>query len=515
MRKYLIFAFVIVAGWIRSLLMRNRYAFALLFLPGTSRPRTIIGQWKAWYVFEKGRRRCPAYARFARERGAKVKLRGLVPDFSDVPEMDKVSYIKPNSLASLCLDGKLPTRGAVIDQSSGSTGKPTSWVRGRDEREAVARMMQISLRQFVGCGKQILFVNAFALGPWATGMMVSYSVSDECLLISTGPDIEKIVDAMEQFGSDGFIYVIAGYPPFLKMLADSKKLDFTRYQAIAFYGGEGMSEGMRSYLQGAFKEVYGDYGASDLEINIAAENALTVAVRRLMQTNEKLRRRINSAVSTLPGLERCTDALPHIFQYNQMDYLVETNAQGELLITLCRATNVSPRIKYNIHDNGHVMSSGQLRAILRECGVNVEALPAALANLPFMFHYGRSDLAASYYGCKIPPTDIEKIIFEIPELARIANSFRMITSEDADHNKHLVIAIEVGESAAAPDVDNAAAIERRLFELLEHHNQDYRESSRIAAQKGVHAKVQFHGFRQGPFVGSDIRLKARYTEEKK
>lgn len=58
-------------------------------------------------------------------------------------------------MASRCYGGKLPVRGAVIDQSSGSTGKPTSWVRGPDERKAVARIMQLALREHVG-NKQIL-----------------------------------------------------------------------------------------------------------------------------------------------------------------------------------------------------------------------------------------------------------------------------------------------------------------------------------------------------------------------
>lgn len=514
MRKMLIFAFVAVAACFRDKLMRSDWAYKLLFLPGTGGLRTLIGKWKAWYVIEKARRRCPAYAQYFATNGGVVRLHGLTPDFSGVPEMDKPRYVKPNALADLCIDGKLPVRGAVIDQSSGSTGKPTNWVRGPDERKAVARIMQISLRQFTGKDKQILFVNAFALGPWATGMSVSYSVSDECLLISTGPDVDKIVGTLEQFGSEKFLYIIAGYPPFLKMLADTKKVDLKKYHVIGFYGGEGMSEGMRSYLiEHAFSEVYGDYGASDLEINIGAENPFTVALRRLMADNVELRRRINSHISRLPGLERLADDLPHIFQYNQLDYLVESNSEGELVITLCRASNVSPRIRYNIHDNGFVLGYHELIAILKDAGVDVAGLPEAIANLPVMFHYGRSDLAAAYYGCKIPPTDIVKIVYQIPELAAVFNSFRMITSEDAEHNKHLTIAFELGEEAAVPA--DPESINKRVFELLEHNNQDYREAARIAAQKGVVAKIEFFGFRQGPFVGSDIRLKAKYTEEAK
>jgi len=510
-RKYLIFAFVIFAACVRALLEKTDLGYKLLFLPGTGRFRTVMGLWKAWYTFEKARRRVPAYADFCKKNNCEVTLNGWIPDFSRVLPIDKPNYIKAYEMAALCVDGKIPTKGAVIDQSSGSTGKPTNWVRGDRERRAVARTMQLALREFVGRDKNILFVNAFALGPWATGMSVSYSVSDECLLISTGPDIDKIVGTLEHFGSKDWLYVIAGYPPFLKMLADSKKLDWSKYQALGFYGGEGMSEGMRSYLLGTFREVYGDYGASDLEINIGAENAFTVAVRRLMATNEKLRRRINAPLSSLKGLERVQDNLPHIFQYNQLDYVVETNAEGELIITLTRSSNVSPRIKYNIHDNGHVMTYVELCGMLEAEGIAVRSLPPAIANLPIMLHYGRSDLAASYYGCKIPPTDIEKICFEIPELAKIFNSFRLITSEDAEHNKHLEIAIELGDGQPTPP--DGAAIEKRVFELLVHHNQDYRESARIAAQKGVVAKVVFYGFRQGPFVGSDIRLKNKYTEE--
>ena len=44
----------------------------------------------------------------------------------------------------------------------------------------------------------LLFViNAFALGPWATGMSVSMSIVDVSVLKSTGPDIAKIVNTLK------------------------------------------------------------------------------------------------------------------------------------------------------------------------------------------------------------------------------------------------------------------------------------------------------------------------------
>ncbi|CAN5195407.1 phenylacetate--CoA ligase family protein [soil metagenome] len=513
LKKTLIFGVVRLTGFIRQRLMRQDFAYKLLFIEQLSGFRTLLGKWKAWYCFEKAQQQCPAYKSFLETNPGTVRLNGWVPDFSQVPPMDKPTYIKAYTMAERCHGGVIPTRGAVIDTSSGSTGKPTAWVRGRDEREAVARVMQIALRQLIP-DKQILFLNAFALGPWATGMSVSHAVSDECLLVSVGPDVDKIVELMNDFGPDKFKYVIAGYPPFLKMLVDSPAVNWKSFDAIGFYGGEGMSEAMRTYLMGAFGAVYGDYGASDLEINIGAENDFTVGLRRLMAANPELRHRLNSRLSNLPGLERLVDGLPHVFQYNQLDYVVETNGEGELLITLCRASNVAPKIRYNIHDNGFVMPYHELLAILKDEGVDIADLPPVIASLPLMFHYGRSDLAVSYYGCKIPPAAIEKIFFELSEMAKIFNSFRLITKEDDNHDKHLTLAVELSRGVEPPSADDSERLQGLIFAALARDSQDYRESSRIALQRRVTPSLAFHRFREGPFVGSDIRMKAKYTEEK-
>jgi phenylacetate-CoA ligase len=513
LKKRLIFAFVVLAGWIRQRMMRSDVAYKLLFIESLTGFRTLMGKWKAWYCLEKARRECPAYGRFLGAHPGEVRLVGWTPDFSAIVETDKPSYVKPFTMAERCHGGVIPTRGAVIDTSSGSTGKPTAWVRGKDEREAGARVMQIALRQLIP-NKQILFLNAFALGPWATGMCVSHAVSEECLLVSVGPDVDKIIDVMNDFGHDKFMYVIAGYPPFLKMLVDSKAVDWKSFDTIAFYGGEGMSEAMRDYLLGAFKAVYGDYGASDLEINIGAENDFTVGLRRLMAGNEGLRRKLNSRIAKLAGLERLGDALPHIFQYNQLDYVVETNAQGELIVTLCRASNVAPKIRYNIHDNGFVLPYRELLTILKEEGLSASDLPEVIAALPLMFHYGRSDLAVSYYGCKIPPAAIEKIFFEMSDMASIFNSFRLITREDEQHDKHLTLAVELARGVELPADEAIASLKEEIFAALARDSQDYRESSRIALQRGIVPSLEFHRFREGPFVGSDIRMKAKYTDEK-
>lgn len=511
MRRTLIFAFVIAAAWLRKLLGGSEVSFRILMMPQLAGFRKLMGEWKAYYAFVKARRDCPAYKQFLIDNPGEVVLRGWRPDFSAVVATDKPNYVKKFTLAQRCHGGELPVLGAVIDESSGSTGKPNNWVRGPEERKAVAQVMQLAFRDYVG-NEKVLFINAFALGPWATGMCVSNSIVDQCLLKSTGPDIAKIITTLGDFGP-GFRYVIAGYPPFLKQLVDTPDMDWSKYRIMAFYGGEGMSESMRAYLCRAFEKCFGDYGASDLEINVAAENDFTVAVRELLDSNPKLCERVNRALAAKPGCERLGNALPHVFQYNPLDYMIEANDAGELIITLCRASNVAPKIRYNIHDNGQVMSFDEFAAILAEEGIDTYSLPQGISNLPIMLLYGRSDLSVAYYGCKIPPTDMERVIFETEELATTFSSFRLITTFDDRQNKHLTVAIEMADGVSVPDATQQAALYEKIFAKLATVNQDYREASRIAALSAVVPVLEFHKFREGPFVNSDIRVKLKYVDE--
>src|SRR5690606_25448660 len=129
---------------------------------------------------------------------------------------------------------------------------------------------------------------------------------------STGPDIVKVIDTLKELGPD-FDYVIAGYPPFLKQVADNDELDWKKYRIAAIYGGEGISESMREALLERYTDVIGSYGASDLEINIAHESDFTIALRRALSEDENLRKAL---------LAQNRGIMPMVFQYNPYDYLI-------------------------------------------------------------------------------------------------------------------------------------------------------------------------------------------------
>ncbi len=80
--------------------------------------------------------------------------------------------------------------------------------------------------------------------------------------------------------------------------------------------------------------------------------------------------------------------LPSIFQFNPYDYLIETNDVGELIITINRPQNINPRIRYNIHDRGHVLRMRDVLPVLRRFGLR-EVIDEKVLDLPLLLHYGR------------------------------------------------------------------------------------------------------------------------------
>ena len=103
---------------------------------------------------------------------------------------------------------------------------------------------------------------------------------------------------------------------------------------MAVLGGEGNSEGLRDYLRDYFRPVYSGYGATDIEIGLAGETPISVAIRRAVWGSEVLRNAVFGNDSRLPML----------FQYNPMMHHITANEQGELMFTISRLKVLAPRI---------------------------------------------------------------------------------------------------------------------------------------------------------------------------
>jgi phenylacetate-CoA ligase len=493
LQRTLIFGFLLATRMVRTLVVASPWLADKLLRPGRADLLWRIGEWRAWLAFERAVEQVPAYRDFVGEHGGEVDVRRWTPDFSRVPVTTKDNYVRRYPVEERCVGGRLPTHGAVIDESSGTSGEPSNWVRGPEERADVQKLLHLGVHRLLG-DRPFFVINAFALGPWATGMNLSMSIVDYALLKSTGPDIAKIENTLRLFGPR-YRYLVCGYPPFLKTLVDTASVDWSAYDCTAAVGGEGMSEALREYLRRAFTEVYSSFGASDLEINIATENDFTIAFRRLLLEHDELRDALR-----LPE----HGSAPMVFQYNPLDYLIETNDDGELVITICRLDTTAPKLRYCIHDLGCVRRFGDVRGALASIGIAPESLSADWIDLPLLFHFGRSDATVAFYGANLPVADVEQALFSLPELSGRVSSFTLVQGEDDQANKTLELAFELRDGVEAP-VD----VRGPLLEKLSQLNQDWREASRFMPPD--QPTVGFHAAGTGPFAGYDPRLKRQYV----
>ena len=450
------------------------------------------GRMGAYAAYLKARKTCPAYQDFLEKSGYNESSQWRL---ESLPVMTKENYVKLYSIEKRCFGGRIPSAGVVIDESSGSTGMPNNWVRSAAERSDVKRILQLNY-QLIYRNSGSILLNCFALGPWATGMNISMSLVEMGILKSIGPDRLKLENTLELFGPS-YRYLIFGYPPFIRSFVDQARLDLSKYNLDFIVGGEGISEGLRSHLLQFAQTVVSSYGASDLEINIAIETELTISVRRLCLKD--------SAMSTyLFGRENP----PMIFQYNALDHTIEINEEGELLFTLSRLAGAAPKIRYNLRDAGGTYSFAQLSRKLQKYGIRLSALSKRHSSLPFLFVYGRNDSTVPFYGAKISPADVERVVSENPSLNKLIQSFQMTVVEDRQLRNRLEISFELSKhrsEAPPPAVEELHAL---TFDGLVRVNQDFREVTKMFERDQVQVLLFEPGC--GPFKGKDNRIKNKY-----
>ena len=498
MRHLIILSYAWLLELYRKPLMLSDATIKLLYVPGFNRIRTFNAKARAYAEFTKAKSSVPAYNKFLKAKSfSKPSFSGITPNIHEIPSIDKENYVKKYSLDDRCTDGKVPSTGVIIDESSGSSGTATNWVRGKKERKRNFKMIQFGMRSLMG-EEPLFVINAFALGPWATGINISMSCVTFSKLKSLGPDKTKIENTIKQFGNL-HKYVILGYPPFLKLLVDNSAINWNEYNVSFIFGGESMTEGMRDYLLAkGIKKVYSSFGASDLELNISTENDFTISIRKLLRSNASLRQKVL----------KHTGALPMVFQFNPTDFLIESSETGELIITICRPDYLAPKVRYNIHDRGHVMQLKELESILREMNIDVTGMTKPATDLPILFHYGRADMTVSFFGANISPTDIQEALYNLPSLVIVINSFCLNVIEDKDENLQLVVSFEMQKDKSQSAI-NLKETQTDFFEQLAKTNQDFREAKRMVANDD-RTVIRLYEFGQGPFADFDCRIKAKY-----
>ncbi|GAA1770117.1 phenylacetate--CoA ligase family protein [Luedemannella helvata] len=454
----------------------------------------------AWMTCQFAALDVPAYTEHLRANGWRFRWF----DLSSYPPTDKKSYVMAYPEHQRCWNGRIEIEGTVVDESSGSSGTPFNWIRGRRELRTVHKNLA-GYTTAVFPSRRRFVINAYSMGAWATGTNTGIAMSRIAMVKNTGPDLAKIADTLRHFGPD-FEYIVAAYPPFLKHLRD--KLDaedfpWSDYRINGLVGGEGMTEALRDYLEERFLKVRSGYGASDLTIGMAGETDLTVWLRRRLRTDERLREALLG-----PGEGR----LPMIFQYNPLETYLEVTDDSEVLCTINSTAVLAPKVRYNVGDEGRLISFPDVMAATGHDPGAVAAFRVDRMRLPLLFLFGRKDSTVSYMGANIYPQDVEYGLYQGNPMAHLLESFCLALHETADLESRPVVHLQLRADAGLDEAGRAALVEhcrRGVLEHLSSVSRDFAESV-VEDPSAADIRVRVHDFGTGPFARHHGKVKNVY-----
>jgi phenylacetate-CoA ligase len=394
----------------------------------------------------------PAYQKFLTEHQINPDSIQTLADFQKLPVICKENYTSIYSLAELCKDGTLGSCD-MIAASSGSTGKPTFWPRFfTNELEIATRFEQIFHDSFHADTKSTLAIVCFTLGTWVGGMFTTnccrylatkgYPIT----VITPGNNKSEILRVVQELGGNFEQVVLLGYPPFLKDVIDTgiaNGLEWKKYHIKLVMAGEVFSEEWRNLVgerigsENCCYDFASMYGTADAGV-LGNETPLSICIRRFLAATP-------AAAKALFGESR----LPTLVQYDPCSRFFEVE-DGQLIFS---GNNGIPLIRYNILDNGGLITYEEMLKSLAEWGFNpLEELQQnrGIHQLPFVYVFGRSNFTVSYFGANIYPENVT-VGLEQPIIREwVTGKFVLQVKEDEDKNRFLSVVVEL-----APGVESS------------------------------------------------------------
>jgi len=402
--------------------------------------------------FQRAAAGVPAYAAFLRERGIDPASVRAADDWRRLPLMTKAEYFHRYPLPDLCRGGELSACDMVA-VSSGSTGEPTFWPRALvDELAVASRFEQVFRDSFRADERPTLAVVCFPLGTWVGGMFTAAACRHlaakgyPITVVTPGNNRVEILRVVRALGPRFAQTVLLGYPPFLKDVVDAGIAEGFAWRAQAMrlvLAGEVISEEWRDLMAERLgfadpaRDTASLYGTADGGV-LGNETPISIVVRRFLARDPE-------AARAVFGQAR----LPTLVQFDPFERFFEEH-EGTLVFS---GESGIPLVRYHIADEGGVVPYAALIAQLRGLGFDAEAEARlggsrGIRPLPFVYVFGRSHFAVSYYGANVFP-DAVIIGLEQPAIRElVTGKFVLEVRESDDRDRELWIAVELSAHGA-------------------------------------------------------------------
>lgn len=416
----------------------------------------------------------PAYAAFLAEHGVEWTRVTTRADFDRLPTPTKDSYYRRHPLPELCRGGRLEDCDFVA-VSSGSTGEPAVWPRFvSDELGTAERFEQVLADAFRVRERRTLGVVCFALGSWVGGMYTTAACRHVAAkgypltLVTPGNNIVEILRVVRALAPHFEQTVLFGYPPFLKDVIDAGRADslaWSEHHVRLVTAGEVFSETWRDLVleragsSDAAHTTASLYGTADGGV-LANETPLSITLRRLLAENPQ-------AARELFGEPR----LPTLCQYNPLHRYFEVDGR-DLLFS---GDGGAPLVRYRILDRGGLVPYERMLAFCRDHGLDPLARlgSAPVRDLPFVFVFGRTGLAISYYGANVYPENVAPALEASAVAPHVTGKFVLELADSGDGNSGLCVSVEL-LAGREPKEELARALAHAVEAEILRQNSEYR-----------------------------------------
>ena len=426
-------------------------------------------------VFSRASRTVPAYRTLLHRAGVRESQIRHPRDFSQVPIIDKHSYISKNSIFDLVPEHFTPP---LICASSGSSGKPTFWVLSELQEQAGTRFHEHALYEVLRFDKRkpTLIIDSFSMGVWVAGQ---FTYSSTRGLNKLGYPVTSVTPGLD-FGDNLNVFnsiapqfqqiLLCGYPPFvmdiLKEL-QKQKIKIPRHTKLLTAGDKVSEEWRESALDivsssDLFHDHVNLYGCADAGA-LAFETPLTIFLRRKSIEHSGLRDLLWGDYKDLPA----------IFQYKP-DWVYFESFNGELVFT---ADSAIPLIRYNLHDLGRIIHVEELHKRLELEGLFSEAEKHGLLDwkFPLLVKGGRTDVAVTFYALNIYPEHI-RFGLESKKIKKYITGTFFAYTKSLNRGKEETLHIEVElKDKVRPSKTITNYIAQNLFDGLLRTNIEFRK----------------------------------------
>ncbi len=475
--------------------------------------RTATDDKLAWSQVARMLNHVNAYPLFLERQN----VTGKIKKWEDLPISSKKNYVKETKNPEDLLVGNAIPINGQCDQSSGTTGEPTVWFRDFKECDQTGRHLRHAMKASVD--GPVVSVLCFALGPWATGMTLHNSLSKGAMEVAIGPDLTKAFNfikkqnAMAHRFEEKTNYVILGYPPFLQALGEKLQAEgielHPKMKLWAVGGGEPMSCARRNaMLQTKYADVRSSFGASDLTINIGAQDLWDVRLENICKENQDICKAIFGR-NTPPSVFHYD---PGSYKIEQAPYKDENGRQIDRILFTQLKKVTCPKVRYDLGDEGGTSKQKDVEKILKSFGIT--DMPSRTHELPLLYIYGRAENAVPYNGSKVTPEHLEEGLilgqYKGNSIKSSIESYALNSIEDATGNAKIRILLEMKEGISK-DTLNTAEVRDTLINEMRKNNEDFDKACDFATDKNVDVIIFNH--HEGPNFHPNPNTKKVYIFE--